>query len=76
MSKFFLFIVDLIALSTNNTLGVHNPFLRISSEEMNKIIECVQDDNLKNSLIFGIGLHHAGLIESDRKIIENLFFTK
>jgi activating signal cointegrator complex subunit 3 len=27
-------------------------------------------------LSFGIGLHHAGLVESDRKIVENLFFNQ
>ena len=68
--------LDLIALSANNNIGIRNPFLNASTEEMNKILECVQDDNLKNSLIFGIGLHHAGLVESDRKIVENLFFNQ
>ena len=64
---------DLIALSTNNTLGIRTPFLKMTPGELNKILECVQDDNLKNNLSFGIGIHHAGLIESDRKIVENLF---
>ena len=68
--------LDLIALAANNSIGLRNPFLRISEQEMNKILECVQDENLKQSLQFGIGLHHAGLIESDRKIVENLFFNQ
>ena len=68
--------LDLIALSTNNSIGIRNPFLKMSPNELNEILECVQDDNLKNSLSFGIGLHHAGLIESDRKIVENLFLTQ
>ena len=33
----------------------------------------VQDTNLKHSLQFGIGLHHAGLKESDGSTVEHLF---
>lgn len=40
---------------------------------MNKILETIKDDNLKMVLGFGIGLHHAGLQENDRKIVEELF---
>ena len=68
--------LDLIALSTNNTVGGRTPFLNCSADEINETLDCVQDDNLKNSLTFGIGLHHAGLVESDRKIVENLFFNQ
>ena len=70
--------LDLIALSANHSLGEHlqYPFLKTSLQEINSYIELVQDDNLKNSLIYGIGLHHAGLIENDRKIVENLFLNQ
>ncbi len=70
--------LDLIALSANNSLGEHlqYPFLKTSIAEINSYIELVQDENLKNSLIYGIGLHHAGLIENDRKIVENLFLSQ
>jgi len=70
--------LDLIALSANHSLGEHlqYPFLKCSLQEINSYIELVQDDNLKNSLIYGIGLHHAGLIENDRKIVENLFLNQ
>ena len=54
--------LDLIALSTNNTVGGRTPFLNCSPDEINET--------------FGIGLHHAGLVESDRKIVENLFFNQ
>lgn len=33
----------------------------------------MQDANLKHTLQFGIGLHHAGLDERDRKMVERLF---
>lgn len=40
---------------------------------MENIISGVKDSNLKLTLAFGIGIHHAGLIERDRKITEELF---
>lgn len=40
---------------------------------MNKILDTIKDDNLKVTLAFGVGLHHAGLQESDRKTVEELF---
>lgn len=33
----------------------------------------VQDSALKTALPFGIGIHHAGLVESDRVLVESLF---
>lgn len=40
---------------------------------MTDIIVTVRDSNLKLTLAFGIGLHHAGLHERDRKTVEELF---
>ena len=40
---------------------------------MNDIIVTVRDSNLKLTLAFGIGMHHAGLHERDRKTVEELF---
>ena len=31
---------------------------------------------MKNTLEFGIGMHHAGLVENDRKIVEKLFLEQ
>ena len=31
------------------------------------------DTSLKHCLEFGIGIHHAGLPERDRKVVEELF---
>lgn len=63
---------DLIAhchANSQNSLG----FLKMPSEEMQCILETISDTNLKQSLEFGIGLHHAGLTENDRKTSEELF---
>lgn len=49
-------------------------FLHVEdAEEFESILESVKDSNLKQTLSFGIGMHHAGLIEDDRKLVEQLF---
>ena len=44
--------------------------------QMNSLIAGVRDNNLKLSLSFGIGLHHAGLHERDRATVEELFVNQ
>lgn len=41
--------------------------------QIEDIISTVRDSNLKLTLAFGIGMHHAGLHERDRKTVEELF---
>ena len=41
--------------------------------QMENIIGTLRDSNLKLTLAFGIGMHHAGLHERDRKTVEELF---
>ncbi|KFP11331.1 Activating signal cointegrator 1 complex subunit 3, partial [Egretta garzetta] len=48
-------------------------WLKMDEREMNDIIATVRDSNLKLTLAFGIGMHHAGLHERDRKTVEELF---
>jgi len=48
----------------------------MDEDTLQDYLERVQDSNLKFSLGFGIGLHHAGLVESDRKIVEELFVNR
>jgi len=63
---------DLIANCTaqqDSSMG----FLRIEGQEMEVISQKIKDNNLKQTLMFGIGLHHAGLTEGDRNIVEELF---
>ena len=36
----------------------------------------VRDPNLRLTLAFGIGIHHAGLVEYDRKLVEGLFVNQ
>ncbi|EPS38085.1 hypothetical protein H072_8181 [Dactylellina haptotyla CBS 200.50] len=48
-------------------------FLNVSEEGLISILTRVRDNPLKEALAFGIGLHHAGLVESDRLLVEELF---
>lgn len=48
-------------------------FVRMSEDDLALNLTRVKDDALKEALSFGIGLHHAGLVESDRQITEELF---
>ncbi|XP_034488754.1 activating signal cointegrator 1 complex subunit 3 [Drosophila innubila] len=58
--------------------GDENPkqFLHIAEQEMELILQNIRDQNLKFCLAFGIGLHHAGLQEPDRKCVEELFLNR
>lgn len=53
----------------------HNPqrFVRMDREELSALIQNVRDSSLQNILLFGIGIHHAGLHERDRTLVEELF---
>lgn len=51
-------------------------WLHMSDSEMDHIIDTVKDTNLKLTLAFGIGIHHAGLHERDRRTTEELFVNQ
>lgn len=48
-------------------------FVRMSEEDLQLNLSRVKDESLREALIFGIGLHHAGLVEADRQLSEELF---
>ncbi|CAI7654593.1 unnamed protein product [Penicillium crustosum] len=48
-------------------------FVRMSEDDLELNLARVKDDALREALNFGIGLHHAGLVESDRQLAEELF---
>ncbi|XP_053237514.1 activating signal cointegrator 1 complex subunit 3 isoform X1 [Podarcis raffonei] len=48
-------------------------WLNMDEREMSVIIGTIRESNLKLTLAFGIGIHHAGLHERDRKTVEELF---
>ncbi|PRT56048.1 Antiviral helicase SLH1 [Wickerhamiella sorbophila] len=48
-------------------------FLHMSDEELSEVLARVSDETLSLSLQFGIAIHHAGLVDEDRKISHELF---
>ena len=48
-------------------------FVRMSEDDLAVNLSRVKDEALKEAMSFGIGLHHAGLVESDRQLAEELF---
>ena len=46
------------------------------SLKLDSLLPSVRDTNLRFTLPFGIGLHHAGLHERDRKLVEELFVNQ
>lgn len=42
-------------------------------EALQMVLSQVTDQNLRHTLQFGIGLHHAGLNDKDRSLVEELF---
>lgn len=64
--------LDLIGLLALEFSG-QSPYLKISQVELEFYLQGVKDSNLRQTLSFGIGMHHAGLVTEDRKIVEELF---
>ena len=48
-------------------------FVNIAQSELEPLLARVKDQALRHTLAFGVGIHHAGLAETDRSIVEQLF---
>ncbi|MCD7464619.1 activating signal cointegrator 1 complex subunit [Datura stramonium] len=48
-------------------------FISMPEDSLQMVLSQVTDQNLKHTLQFGIGLHHAGLNDKDRSLVEELF---
>lgn len=48
-------------------------FLSMPEEALQMVLSQVTDQNLRHTLQFGVGLHHAGLNDKDRSLVEELF---
>ncbi|VDL92079.1 unnamed protein product [Schistocephalus solidus] len=65
---------DLISYSQSAS----NPqqWLHMNVQEMENLAATIVDSNLQLTLPYGIGLHHAGLRDRDRRIVEELFVNQ
>ncbi|XP_028753755.1 DExH-box ATP-dependent RNA helicase DExH14 [Neltuma alba] len=63
--------LDLIQYAASDELP--RQFLNMPEEVMQMVLSQVSDQNLRHTLQFGIGLHHAGLNDKDRSLVEELF---
>lgn len=62
---------DLIQFAASDELP--RQFLSMTEEALQMVLSQVTDQNLRHTLQFGIGLHHAGLNDKDRSLVEELF---
>ena len=51
-------------------------FVRMPERDMEQLTLSIRDPNLKLTLSFGVGIHHAGLTEKDRRLVEELFVNQ
>ncbi|KAG8095957.1 hypothetical protein GUJ93_ZPchr0013g35707 [Zizania palustris] len=63
--------LDLIQLAASDEKP--RQFLSMADNSLDMILSHVSDTNLRHTLQFGIGLHHAGLNDRDRSLVEELF---
>ncbi|KAI5331061.1 hypothetical protein L3X38_021187 [Prunus dulcis] len=63
--------LDLIQFATSDEHP--RQFLSMPEEALQMVLYQVTDNNLRHTLQFGIGLHHAGLNDKDRSLVEELF---
>ncbi|KAI3955130.1 hypothetical protein MKX01_034159 [Papaver californicum] len=63
--------LDLIQFAASDEHPIQ--FLNMAEEPLQMVLSQVTDQNLRHTLQFGIGLHHAGLNDKDRSLVEELF---
>ncbi|KAI0989984.1 hypothetical protein GJ496_001844, partial [Pomphorhynchus laevis] len=61
-------LISHLAMDGNPKQWLHMP-----EDQMDTLALTTQDSNLQLTLTFGIGMHHAGLCDKDRKLVEELF---
>lgn len=59
--------VSLLALEEDSKQWLH-----MTDEELQAVIAQCRDDNLRITLPFGVGIHHAGLQLSERNLVERV----
>jgi len=65
--------LDIVAFMSADPDEDPRQFCKMEPHELEYATRRVTDQSLKHTLEFGIGIHHAGLPERDRKVVEELF---
>jgi len=65
--------LDLKALIASDEDLDPKMWVRMDKSEQEYVSRRIQDNNLRDLVEFGIGIHHAGINEKDRLIVEDLF---
>ncbi len=66
--------LDLISLCAADS-EMPKRFLHMSEIEAAAAAESVRDSALRDTLVFGVAIHHAGLDAQDRALVENLYLS-
>jgi activating signal cointegrator complex subunit 3 len=64
-------LIKSLLSDTNPKQWLHCP-----QDEIEALRSTISDSDLSYLLLFGIGIHHAGLQEHDRKVVEELFVNQ
>lgn len=62
----------LLSLLQREAEQKHQQWLGMEQEELEQILQTVIDDNLRLTLTYGIGMHHAGLQLFERALLERV----
>jgi activating signal cointegrator complex subunit 3 len=65
--------LDIIAFMTSDPDEDPKQFCKMEPHEVEYAVRRLTDTSMKQTIEFGIGFHHAGLPERDRKVVEELF---
>eukprot|EP00930_Biecheleria_cincta_P022697 TRINITY_DN16541_c0_g2_i1.p1 TRINITY_DN16541_c0_g2~~TRINITY_DN16541_c0_g2_i1.p1 ORF type:complete len:2306 (+),score=474.18 TRINITY_DN16541_c0_g2_i1:62-6919(+) len=65
--------LDIVAFMSADPDEDPKQFCKMAPHELEYATRRVTDQSLKHTLEFGIGIHHAGLPDRDRKVVEELF---
>merc|ERR1719277_397374 len=65
--------LDIVSFMTTDPDEDTKLFTKMEPHELEYAQRRVTDASLKQTLEFGIGIHHAGLPDRDRKVVEELF---
>lgn len=63
-------IISFAASDENPTM-----FLGCDDSYIEGVAQKIQDDALRHTMTFGIGLHHAGLSSRDRDVVERMYLS-